>query len=233
MKRIIQMLFIVPICVLSMLTMIYFFSKDEPLFFLKNIRINGTCQLGDRDIMGKAAPFLRESIFRIDVLKMKEAITSHPFVKEVSVRRVFPFSLVIDVKEKRPSALWVNSEGSVYVIDENGVPYRGLTRGGSKDLFIINSSTKEDLGSLYRQVTSWTSAGIIRKEALSEVVYKDGNITIYGQEDGVEIILGKEDQQERLKKAIAVLEDAKKRGLLIKCIDARFEKGAIIQERKG
>jgi hypothetical protein len=36
-----------------------------------------------------------------------------------------------------------------------------------------------------------------------------------------------------LKRAIAVLEDAKKRGFLIKCIDARFEKGAIIQERKG
>ncbi len=36
----------------------------------------------------------------------------------------------------------------------------------------------------------------------------------------------------RLKRAMVVLEDAKKRGLLIKCIDARFEKGAIIQERQ-
>jgi hypothetical protein len=32
---------------------------------------------------------------------------------------------------------------------------------------------------------------------------------------------------------MAVLEDAHKRGLVIKCIDSRFEKGAIIQERKG
>jgi hypothetical protein len=54
-----------------------------------------------------------------------------------------------------------------------------------------------------------------------------------GPKDGVQIVLGKEDQKARLKKAIAVLEDAKKRGLLIKCIDARFEKGAIIQERAG
>jgi cell division septal protein FtsQ len=58
-------------------------------------------------------------------------------------------------------------------------------------------------------------------------------VTIFGVEDGVEIILGKDDQEGRLKRAIAVLDDARKRGLLIKCIDARFEKGAIIQERKG
>jgi hypothetical protein len=49
----------------------------------------------------------------------------------------------------------------------------------------------------------------------------------------VEIILGKEDHKARLKKALTVLRDADKRGLVIKCIDARFERGAIIQERKG
>jgi cell division septal protein FtsQ len=75
--------------------------------------------------------------------------------------------------------------------------------------------------------------GIIKKDVLSEVAYSEGNITIFDSDDGVEIILGKEDQKKRLKRAIAVLEDAKKRGFLIKCIDARFEKGAIIQERKG
>ena len=72
-----------------------------------------------------------------------------------------------------------------------------------------------------------------RKRALSEVAYNEGSITIFGYDNPVEIILGKEEQKTRLKRAIAVLEDAKKRGLLIKCIDARFEKGAIIQERKG
>ena len=75
--------------------------------------------------------------------------------------------------------------------------------------------------------------GLSRRNGLSEVVYDQGNVTIFSLDDGVEIILGKEDQKERLKRAVAVLEDAKKRGLLIRCIDARFEKGAIIKERKG
>jgi cell division protein FtsQ len=233
MKRTIQMLFLIPVCVISMLTMVYLFSKDEPLFFLKNIKIEGVQQLQDRDVMGKIAPFLKESLLKVDVTRVKEAITSHPFVREVSVRRVYPFSLVIDVKEKKPSALWVNGQGDIRVLDENGEPYKGLTKGDIKGMFIINAADGNDVKSVYREISGWASQGILKKEAISEVSYSAGNITIFGLEEGVEIILGKEDQKERLKKAIAVLEDAKKRGLLIKCIDARFEKGAIIQERKG
>ena len=73
-----------------------------------------------------------------------------------------------------------------------------------------------------------------KRDAISEVMYRDnGNMTLFSLDDGVEIILGKEDQGERLKRAVAILDDAKKRGLLIKCIDARFERGAIVKERKG
>ena len=73
----------------------------------------------------------------------------------------------------------------------------------------------------------------MEKDAISEVVYREGNMTLFSLDDGVEIILGKEDQGERLKRAVAVLDDARRRGLLIKCIDARFEQGAIVKERKG
>jgi cell division protein FtsQ len=216
-----------------MLTTIYIFSKDEPLFFIKNIRINGVSQLEDNDIMGRISPFMKGNLFRIDVQKMKEVITSHPFVKEVRIKRVFPFSIIIDVKEKTPSAIWVNNEGIISVLDEYGEPYKGLTKGEIKSMFVINAETRTDARSLYRETNSWITEGIIKRDAISEIAYDGGSVTIFGAEDGVEIVLGKEDQKGRLKRAISILEDAKKRGLLIKCIDARFEKGGIIQERKG
>lgn len=233
MKRMFQMLFLIPLCVISMFTLVYFFSKEEPLFFLKHIKIEGVSQLKDSDIMSRVAPFLKESLIRVDVTRMTEVLTTHPFVREVSVRRVFPFSLVIDVKEKKPSALWVQKTGEVSVLDETGEPYRPLARGEGKGMFVIHASDRQDVKSLFRDITGWTKDGILKKENLSEVVYAEGSVTLFSMDDGVEIILGKEDQKERLKKAIAVLEDAKKRGLLIKCIDARFERGAIIQERKS
>jgi cell division protein FtsQ len=233
MTRMLKMLFIIPLCLLSTMTIIYLLAKTEPLFSLKNIKINGADQLGEKDVMGRISPFLKESLLKVDVAKIRETIASHPFVREASIRRVFPFSIVIDVKEKRPSALWVTGEGDVQVLDETGEPYKGLSKGEGSGLFLISSKSRKDVKSIYGEVDGWHKEGIIKKETLSEVVYNEGNITLFGVEDGVEIILGKEDQKLRLKKAIAVLDDARKRGLLIKCIDARFERGAIIQERKG
>ncbi len=233
MKKVLYMCFIVPLCILSMLTMFYIFSKNEPFFFIQDIKINGIEQLKDADIMGRINPYLKETLFGVDASKMQESIISHPFVREARIKMIYPFSLVIDVKEKKPSALWVNADGEVDVLDENGEPYKKLGKSDISGMFIINAKEKTDVKSLYKEINKWFSEGVIKKDAVSEVAYNDGSITIFGMGDGVEIILGKEDQKGRLKRATAVLEDAKKRGLLIKCIDARFEKGAIIQERKG
>jgi cell division protein FtsQ len=233
MKKFLYFLFIGPICILSMLSIAYLFSREEPLFFLQNIKVNGLSQLGDKETVAKIEPYVTQNIFKVDLAKMQETLTAHPFVKEVSVKRVYPFSLVIDVKEKKPSALWVANDGAVLVLDEAGEAYRSLGKDDVRGLYLINTREKSDAKSVFHETNSFIADGIIKKGQLSEVSYMNGNLTMFGFDDAVEIILGKEDHKTRLKRAIAVLKDAGKRGLVIKCIDARFEKGAIIQEKKG
>jgi cell division protein FtsQ len=233
MKRIAYYLFIIPLCLLSVLTVIYLFSKDEPLFSLKNIRIKGASQLTDGEIMRRAYPFLKESIFKTEVDKVKDAVLAHPFVREVSIKRLYPFSLVIEVKEKVASALWVGQAGDIQVLDENGVPFRELSREDTRNMFVVHAKDQASAKSVFNQVNGWIREGAIKKDSISEVVYNEGSITLINLADGVEIILGKEDQKARLKRASQVLEDVRKRGLRIRCIDARFDKGAIIKERKG
>jgi len=233
MKRAMYLLFLVPVCLLSVLTAMYLFSRTEPVFLLKNIKIKGANQLPESEILARIYPYLKSSIFATDMRKVKEAITADPFVRDVRIRRIFPFSIMIDVKERTPSALWVGPQGDIRVLDEEGAPYRSLMKGEAKGLFVINASEKSAAQSIFREVMGWHREGILHKDDLSEVMYRDGNMTLFSLDDGVEIILGKEDQKERLKRAVAVLDDAKQRGLLIKCIDARFEQGAIVKERKG
>ncbi len=57
MKKSLYTLFLI-LCIISMLSIVYIFAKDEPLFFLKNIKVKGIQQLKDHDITGRAAPFL-------------------------------------------------------------------------------------------------------------------------------------------------------------------------------
>ncbi|HEX2965712.1 MAG TPA: FtsQ-type POTRA domain-containing protein [Syntrophorhabdaceae bacterium] len=233
MKKMLYMLFLIPVCVLSMLSIVYLASRKEPLFFLQNLKINGINQLSEKEIISKVSPYLKESLLRIDPSKVQSAVAAHPFVKEVRIKRIYPFSILIDVKEKVPSALWVNGQGDPYVLDETGDPYRRISKGENGGLYLINTVERSDAKSVFSEVNAWSNEGVLRKEKISEVVYKDGNTTVFTHKDPVEIILGKEEQKTRLKRALTVLQDAKKRGLVIKCIDARFERGAIIRERKG
>ena len=233
MKKIVYIFCFIPLCIISILTMIYLFSNDKPFFSVRNIRINGANQLQDVDIASKISPLLKENLLSLDVPKMKEIISAHPFVKEVNIKRTLPFSVIIDLKEKKPSALWINNEGIVSILDESGEPYRRLTKGSIGNMFVINAINRSDVKSLYRQTNGWIAEGIIKRDSISEIAYNEGSVTIFDAEDGVEIVLGKEDHKARLKRAVSILEDARRRGLLIKSIDARFEKGGIIQERKG
>jgi len=230
MKKILYILFITPICLLSILTLVYLFSSDVPMFIIKNIKIVGVKQLKDADVMGRISPYIKDGV--LDAQKIRDAVLSHPFVSDVRIKRVYPFSVVIDVKEKRLAGLWVDSAGNIMILDEYGEPYRGLSLGAARDMFIINTKDRGSLKDILKEINTWISEGLIKKEDISEVACRDGSITIFLVKDGIEIILGKEDLKKRLKRAMVVLEDAKKRGLLIKCIDARFEKGAIIQERQ-
>lgn len=233
MKKTAYALFLLPLSIISTLTVIYICSSGQRFFLLKNVKIKGIEQMTDGDVMGRACPFLKDnSIFGIDVEQLKAAVGRHPFVKEVRIKRVFPFSLVIDVQEKKPSALWASGDGRVQVLDEQGVPFRGLMKEKTKGLVMINASDEQEAQKAFRILDTWADEGIIDKGGVLEFVYNQGNVTLVADE-AIEIILGKEDQKERLKRATAVLEDAKKRGLLIKCIDARFEKGAIVKERTG
>jgi cell division protein FtsQ len=233
MKRTIYLFFLVPVCLLSALTATYLFSRSEPVFLLKNIRIKGASQLPESEILRKINPFLRESIFGTDMRRVKETIASHPFIKDVRVKRVFPFSILVDVNERKPSAFWIGSKGDVRVLDEDGQSYRGLAKGESPGLFVISAPIGSEARSAFREVVSWDEQGIMQKETISEVVYRDGDMTVFSLDEGIEIILGKQDRRERLKRALTVLDDARRRGLLIRCIDARFETGAIVKEKAG
>jgi cell division protein FtsQ len=232
-KRISILIFLVPICLLLVITGVYLASRKEPMFLLKSIKVKGASQLSESEILKRVYPHLSDSIFKTDMNKVRQAVADHPFVKEARVKRVFPFSILIDVKEKIPSALWITANGDIKVLDEDGCTYRGISKGDEKGLLLITTNGKDDAKSIFRQVNTWDQRGILKKDAISEVAYHDGNVTVFSVDEGIEIVLGKEDQNERLKRALAVLNDAKKRGLIIRCIDARFEAGAIVKEKVG
>ena len=123
------MFFLVPLCVLSTFTLIYIvFHGRAALLSEERADQRRLPAEGEGHNGQDIATTSGRACSRWTRLKLKEAIGSHPFIREVSIKRVYPFSIVIDVKEKKPSALWVDGDGNIRVLDETGTPYRGLAK---------------------------------------------------------------------------------------------------------
>jgi len=59
------------------------------------------------------------NLMLLDMGMIKKALLSHPWIKDVHVRRSFPSTVKIDIKERQPAAL-MKSE-ALYLIDREGV----------------------------------------------------------------------------------------------------------------
>jgi cell division septal protein FtsQ len=90
MKRFVYIMVLTPVSVLSILTMVYLFKLDEPLVFIKSVKVTGLKQVEYKDLMQRVSPYLRESIFRVDVSRIRKGIIAHPFIKDVRIKKVYP-----------------------------------------------------------------------------------------------------------------------------------------------
>lgn len=232
MKRVMRLLYILPLSLFSILTILFFASLKGPVFTLREIKVEGVKSIREKEIMEAISPFINRELFGIDEEQIRKILALNPFVKDVKVKKLYPFSLIIDIEEKRSSALWVRPEGDVMILDEEGRPYSNLRNGDVNGLVLINASNEKEAKEVFEKIDHWIKQGIIRKEDIMEVSYTNGEITVFYRED-TEIFLGKKDFEKRLQNAISIYEDARKRGLILRYIDANFdEKLEITREKK-
>jgi cell division protein FtsQ len=96
----------------------------RPVFALKAIRIEGEVMRSNvATIRANATPKLAGNFFTADLAKARRAFESVPWVRQATVRRIWPDRLAVRLEEHRAVALWgrdsaadklVNSYGEVF-----------------------------------------------------------------------------------------------------------------------
>jgi cell division protein FtsQ len=88
-------------------------------FFIKNVDIKGINHLNQKDILKIINSYNKKNIFNVDLKKIYNEITQNTWVEELSIKKIYPNTLKIDLIEKEPIAIWQNK--SVYhLITKNG-----------------------------------------------------------------------------------------------------------------
>lgn len=89
-------------------------------FRVKSVDIQGLKQMDPRPVYDIALDQKTTAMPLVDVSAIRERLLDYGWVKDARVSRRFPDTLVIDIVERKPAALWQNDEG-LSLIDAEGV----------------------------------------------------------------------------------------------------------------
>jgi len=119
---------------------LYHILHISPWFAVEDIRVSGIKRLRAPAVIAMSGLSPGINIFSADLKQAAQRIAAHPLVEEVRMRRLFPRSLAILVKEWEPVAFFSAGDRAIYVDPKGktfsgwgkpeGVPRITLTRGG-------------------------------------------------------------------------------------------------------
>lgn len=88
-------------------------------FEASKLVVNGNENLDINILQARLATQLGNSLFAFEVDEAREAVLNDPWVKSATIKKVYPDTIVVDVVERKPVALW-QSKGEVHLIAKDG-----------------------------------------------------------------------------------------------------------------
>lgn len=88
-------------------------------FAIKAVTITGAHELTEGEILAIAGIGPRNSLLFLNVADIRASLKAVPLVKDVSVSKLYPNRLLIDLEERQPSALW-QKDGAVSLVSADG-----------------------------------------------------------------------------------------------------------------
>ncbi len=126
------------------------------LFQVREIKVSGCVTIEAEQIAEQAGVEYGQCIIFVDTDAAMKALAANPRVKPVSVKIVFPYSVVIEIAERTPAG-YIDADGVRLTIDSEGV------------LLAVDMNPA---GEVFPQVTGFSTARFEVGQPLGEDAYK-------------------------------------------------------------
>lgn len=165
--------------------------------------------------------------FSLDIQRLKQALLQQQWVNKVSVRRVWPDTLVLTIQEQKPVARWgdkgaVNEDGVAFYPELTSIPDGLPTLMGPKDSSLL----------VLREYIVLNTLLVPLKLSIRELSLTERNAWDLQLNNGIEVVLGREDVESRFAEFVSVYPRViGERSANVKCVDMRYPNGFAIQWR--
>ncbi len=174
------------------------------------------------------------NILLLDIGQLQGAFTDISWVKEVQVRKIFPSSLKIKIKERRPFALLKKED--LYLIDRDGVELEKIDSAeyGHFPLLIDSDNFKSDYEEKIK--LAWEclrSFSPSEKEQIEALDLSDyGNVTVLLKKTQTKLILGSDQFSKKLRLFQSFGDKLNQYGAL-EYVDLRIEDRLFVKPKKN
>ncbi|NIR49464.1 FtsQ-type POTRA domain-containing protein [candidate division KSB1 bacterium] len=228
-------LFIGTSAILAILLLVNWLIANEVLR-LKNVHVEGLHFMKKKEVLELANLDSTKNVYEFNFGDIEDRIKNHDLVRDAKVSMSLPSTIKIQVLEKEPLALWLNTK--LVAIDEFGNLFPELEHQLFHDYPIItNLPLPKDTTDAYHKVVNFLrtvrSQSFALYSEISEISYSE-NIGIYFflTEGAIPVFMGEGGISQKgtnLMKVYEILDS--ENGLAnIEYLDLRFEDQVVVKE---
>ena len=118
----------------------------SPRFAVQEMRVSATTHVTAEEIEELSGVALGDQLLTVDPDHVAAQLTAHPWIATARVRRELPSVLSIEVTERRAVASALM--GALYLLDDNGRPFKRATFAEADGLPVITGVTREQYAAL-------------------------------------------------------------------------------------
>ncbi len=160
-------------------------------FEVRHVLVSGRSKTDRQTLVEALGIEIGEAIFAIDLEAARARVTSLTWVRDASIRRRVPDTVVIELVERRPLAIWQH-QGELFVVDSVGEVIGGAQPEDHSGLFLVVGPGAPAAAADLLAVLGLTPDLAPRVLAAVRIgqrrwkLHLDGGIDIHLPEDGVQ-----------------------------------------------
>jgi cell division septal protein FtsQ len=219
---------------------VYVHLLGDPSFRVREVEVEGGRKISKETLLSLTVVEGMPNLFSVKLKEVVKRLESHPWIDQVRVRKVFPNKILIQIEEKKPMAIiqleelyYIDTKGEIFSPlgdrDEYNYPYlTGLTRQ------VLEKDPVEAKRLITKALELLRIMGQEKGPPLEEIseihMEKVFGIHCFTKAEGVEVKMGWEDFEEKLKRLSLIWSDLRKRGFSAVSIDCSELKRMVVKK---
>jgi cell division protein FtsQ len=208
---------------------VYIGLLEAPFFRVREIEVEGCRKIPRAVLLSLTKVEGMPNLFTVSLREVAKPLESHPWIEHVGVRKVFPNKILIQVEERKPIAI-LQLEGPYY-IDTKGVIFSPVGDRDEYDYPFLTGLTRQFFEGEPTEAKNliMKALELLRRvgkekgsfpQGISEIhMEKNYGIKCFTRAEGMEVRMGWDNFEEKLKRLSLIWSDLQRRGFSAASID--------------